>query len=393
MGRARIIFHVDMNSFYASVEQAHHPELRGKPLAIAGRVEERRGIIVTSSYEARAKGVKTTMRVHEARRLCPELIVQTPNFPLYRETSQKIFELLKTYTPVIEKVSIDEGYLDLTDHLQGQHPVALAKRIQAEIKDKLLLSSSIGIAPNKFLAKMASNMKKPMGMTVLRKRDLSKILWPMSVRDMHGVGPKTAEKLQSIKILTIGDLAQTDPFQLKQRLGQHGEKLYERANGIDLRPVDPEAESVYKSMSQSSTLPEDLTRLNEARPLFKRFAEKLSGKLKEKRSVAYQVQLQIRYSNWEQVTRMKTLETPIDSANELEALAMELFEINWTGRPVRLLGLGIQRFENKARISKQLDLFTYEKEAEKEPLYNTLDSLKRKFGEQIIQFGPTQKDN
>ncbi|WEG14347.1 DNA polymerase IV [Pullulanibacillus sp. KACC 23026] len=390
MGNARIIFHVDMNSFYASVEQAHHPELRGQPLAIAGRVEERRGIIVTSSYEARARGVKTTMRVREARRLCPDLIVQTPNFPLYRETSAQLFQLLKTYTPLVEKVSIDEGYLDVTEIQRGQHPVTLAQEIQQKILDDLKLPSSIGIAPNKFLAKMASNMKKPMGLTILRKRDIPQLLWPMAIGEMHGVGPKTAEKLNRMGVLTIGDLASHDRTHLKQRLGQHGEKLYDRANGIDAREVDPTAESIHKSMSQSSTFPTDLTQLMEARPSFHRFSETLAKKLQQSNNVAYQVQIQIRYSNWEQVTRMKTVDTPLYSTESLYELAMELFEEHWTGRPIRLLGLSVGRLAAKRERSKQLDLFTYEEEAKKEPLYQVLDLLKERFGDGKINLGPDQ---
>jgi DNA polymerase-4 len=389
-GQARIIFHVDMNSFYASVEQIAHPEYRGKPLAIAGRVEERRGIIVTSSYEARAKGVKTTMRVREARRLCPELILLTPNFSLYREVSVRLFSLLKTYTPLVEKVSIDEGYLDVTEAATKVHPVKLAQMIQADIQERLQLPSSIGIAPNKFLAKMASNMKKPMGLTILRKRDLPKLLWPLPIEEMHGVGPKTAEKMHSLTIQTIGDLAKIDPSMVKGLLGQQGEKLHNRANGTDSRPVDPKAESVYKSMSQSTTLPTDLTQLNEARPHFKRFSEKLMDKLHQQRKVAYQIQVQIRYSNWEQVTRMKTFTLPIPNSRELETAAMELFGDHWSGRPVRLLGLAVQQLEDKTNQSKQLDLFNFEKEAQKEPLYKVMDALERRFGQGLIHFGPKE---
>ena len=168
--KAKVIFHVDMNSFYASVEMAHNPKLKGKPLAVAGNPEERKGIIVTSSYEARAKGVKTTMPLWEARKLCPDLIVVRPNFELYRETSRKIFRLLADITPIIEPVSIDEGYMDVTNH--PMHPIKLAKHIQLRLLRELDIPCSIGIGPNKFLAKTASDMKKPLGITILRIRDL-----------------------------------------------------------------------------------------------------------------------------------------------------------------------------------------------------------------------------
>ncbi len=387
MGQARIIFHVDMNSFYASVEQAHHPDLRGKPLAIAGRVEERRGIIVTSSYEARAKGVKTTMRVREARRLCPDLIVKTPDFPLYRETSRQMFEILRSFTPLVQKVSIDEGYLDVTETVSTHHPIELARTIQQTLLEDLQLPSSVGIAPNKFLAKMASNMKKPMGLTILRKRDVPSVLWPLNIGAMHGVGPKTAEKFERVGIHTIGDLAKAEEGRVKRLLGQHGEKLYLRANGQDLRPVDPKQESVYKSMSQSTTFPVDLTQLSEARPVFKKFSETLSKKLKMVHYTAYQIQVQIRYSNWTQVTRMKTLDQPTDEANQIERVAMSLFEEHWSGKPVRLLGLGVQKFETKKQVSKQLDLFTFQEEAKKEPLYEVMESIQTRFGKELLTFG------
>ena len=184
----RIIFHFDMNCFYASVEMAYHPELKGKPLAIAGNPEERKGVIVTSSYEARAKGVKTTMPLWQARRLCPELIVRRPNFDRYRQASKDIFTFLAEITPMIEPVSIDEGYMDVTD--VKQHPVELARYIHKQLKKTLDLPCSIGIAPNKFLAKTASDMEKPMGLTILRRRELPQMLWPLPIEEMHGVRPQ-----------------------------------------------------------------------------------------------------------------------------------------------------------------------------------------------------------
>jgi DNA polymerase-4 len=288
---------------------------------------------------------------------------------------------------LVEKVSIDEGYLDVTEAAASMHPIRLAQKIQAEIKARLQLPSSIGIAPNKFLAKMASNMKKPMGLTILRKRELPQLLWPLPIEEMHGVGPKTAEKLYQLNIHTIGDLARSDSSQIKNGLGQQGEKLHQRANGCDSRPVDPKAESVYKSMSQSTTLPADLTQLNEARPHFKRFSKKLMDKLSQQGKVAYQIQVQIRYSNWEQVTRMKTFTEPIPGPRELETAAIALFSDHWTGRPVRLLGLSVQQLEDKLTQSKQLDLFSFEKEAQKEPLYKVMDALKTRYGQGLIQFG------
>lgn len=383
----RIIFHIDMNSFYASVEAVHHPEWRGKPLAIAGKVEERRGIVVTASYEARAKGVKAPMPVWEARRRCPELIVKTPDFELYREASRQLFRLLKTYTPLVEKVSIDEGYMDATELGRRVHPLRLAEDIQKRLLDELELPSSIGIAPNKFLAKMASDMKKPLGITVLRKRDVPKKLWPLPIADMHGVGAKTAEKLTAIGIRTIGDLAAADKAQIAALLGQYGEMLHERANGRDARPVDPEAEAVFKSISQSTTLPEDIVSEEEARRVFQRLAVRLSERLKKKRSVAYQAAITIRYANWQTTSHGKTVHQPLQSPQELAAIAVRLFAEHWDGRPIRLLGISVQSLGDAARATKQLDLFTYQTDAKEEPLLEAMQRLEAKYGTPVVQKG------
>src|SRR5699024_4370073 len=193
---------------------AYTPELKGKPLAIAGNPEEGKGIVVTSSYEARAKGVKTTMQLWQARRLCPELIVLRPNFDRYRAASKEMFQMLAEITPYVEPVSIDEGYMDVTGTEQHGSPIEIAQNLQQRISRELDLPCSIGIAPNKFLAKMASDMQKPAGLTVLRKRDLPHKLWPLSIEEMHGIGEKTAEKLRAIDVTTIGELVQANVYQL-----------------------------------------------------------------------------------------------------------------------------------------------------------------------------------
>ncbi|MBM7646142.1 DNA polymerase-4 [Scopulibacillus daqui] len=382
--RARIIFHIDMNSFYASVETAHDPELRGKPLAIAGKVEDRRGIVVTSSYEARAQGVRTTMPVWEAKRHCPELIVKTPNFPLYRATSQRLFQLLRSYTPLVQKVSIDEGYMDVTEVASDIHPVQLAKSIQQKVLDTLKVPSSIGIAPNKFLAKMASDMKKPLGITVLRKRDIQSKLWPLAVGEMHGVGSKTEEKLKRIGIHTIGDLAKSDKAYIAERFGLYGEKLYERANGIDHRMVDPEAEETFKSISQSTTLSDDTTSVAVVRKTLMMLAEKIEGRLRKKKVSAYQITLSIRYHDWKNISRGHTVKQPIQTKDDIMGHIMPIFHEHWDGRPIRLLGITVQSFEELGHASKQLDLFSYQSDLKDEPLIQAINQIESKFGEGMI---------
>ncbi|AST92412.1 DNA polymerase IV [Sutcliffiella cohnii] len=387
MKTGRVILHVDMNSFYASVEMAHDPTLRGKPVAVAGNVEERKGIIITCSYEARAYGVKTTMPLWEAKKKCPQLVVLPPNFPRYRSSSMAMFDLLRSYTHLVEPVSIDEGYMDVTEHLHQRNVMELAKEIQERIKEELLLPCSIGIAPNKFLAKMASDMKKPMGITVLRKREIDKILWPLPVEEMHGVGKKTAEKLNTINIYSIKDLAKADEYQVKQLLGVNGERIVKRANGIDNRPVDPDAISDFKSIGNSTTLREDSDDERELYKVLEKLSQSVALRLSRKNMVSNNIQLMIRYNNRQTITRSRKLNNVISSEKEILAAAFQLFKKHWSGNPIRLLGVTAQDLVDKKESVKQLDLFSYEKDAKQEPLIKALDVLQSKYGESIIQKG------
>ncbi|WP_047979976.1 DNA polymerase IV [Ornithinibacillus contaminans] len=378
--KARIIFHIDMNCFYASVEMAHNPKLKGKPLAVAGNPEERKGIIITSNYEARAKGVRTTMPIWQARKLCPDLFVMRPNFERYRVASREIFKILHEITPFVEPVSIDEGYMDVTDVTHAQNTVQLAEALQNKIMDELDLPCSIGIAPNKFLAKMASDMKKPMGITILRKRDITEKLWPLPVEEMYGVGKKTADKLNAIDIVTIADLAKADVYALKQILGINGERLKNRANGIDLRSVDPDAVNEFKSIGSSETLPMDTTDESEIRSLLSALAENVEMRMKRKQVAGGSVQLTIRYHDRKTVTRSKKLANFIEKKTDILNVALELFDTHWTKEAIRLLGITVQDIEEKQNIVEQLDLFTYKKAAEKEKLIVAIDELTQKLG-------------
>ena len=376
----RVIFHIDMNCFYAAVEMAYDPKLKGKQLAIAGNPEERKGIIVTSSYEARAKGVKTTMPLWQARRLCPDLIVMRPNFDRYRKASAEMFKMLADITPLVQPISIDEGYLDITDCKHLGNPIEIAQNLQSRILEELDLPCSIGIAPNKFLAKMASDMQKPAGLTVLRKRDLPHKLWPLSIEEMHGIGEKTAEKLRAIDVTTIGELVQADVYQLRHILGINGERLKNRANGIDTRPVDPDAINEFKSIGSSQTLAEDTTNETDIRKLMHLLSDNVERRLKRKQAVGRNVQLMIRYHDHRTVTRSKKLPSYIENKADILDVANELFQKHWNLDPIRLLGITVQDVEEKKNIAHQLDLFTYEKEAEKEKLYEVIDTLSRKYG-------------
>ncbi|GAA0458465.1 DNA polymerase IV [Alkalibacillus silvisoli] len=384
MSRGRIIFHVDMNSFYASVETAYRPDLKGKPVAIAGDPEKRKGIIVTCNYEARAKGVKTTMPLWQAYELCPELIALRPNFDRYREASQNMFAILFEVTPYVQPISIDEGYMDVTDYDGVLTPVELAHWIRQRLLDDLDLPCSIGVAPNKFLAKMASDMKKPLGITILRKREIQQKLWPLPIGEMYGVGRKTEEKLKQINIDTIGDLAKKNVLTIKNLLGVNGERLHVRANGNDNSEVDPDAINDFKSIGNSQTFPYDTADSNEIQKMLNRLSQSVTERMKAKQVVTENIQLMIRYHDRKTITRSRHLSEYVESKEQILQIALDLFHSHWNEEAIRLLGVTAQQLSHKEEISKQLDLFNYEQEAEKEPLYDAIEEMEEKFGKDVF---------
>ncbi|MBM7607305.1 DNA polymerase-4 [Lysinibacillus composti] len=376
-----------MNSFYASVEQSYNPELKGKAIAIAGNPKERRGIIVTSSYEARAKGIYTTMNVGEARRKCPDLIILPPDFPKYRTTSKAMFAILRSYTELVEPVSIDEGYVDITQLSNERHPVEIAQEIQQRIKNELDLPCSIGIAPNKFLAKTASDMKKPMGITILRKRDIPIKIWPLPVIEMHGVGESTAKKLASLNINLIGDLAKADEHVLRNSLGKNGVRLRARANGEDSREVNPDAIYDTKSVGNSTTLPYDATDLEEIEMTFGKLAIKVAERLEAKKLSGSTISIQIRDADWQNHSRSKTFQNPIYHKEVIYDEALKLFHKSWNGNPIRLLGITVSNVIDRKQTVEQLSIFNFEEHAKQEPIYELIDEIERKFGKGAIKKG------
>ncbi|SER78616.1 DNA polymerase IV [Psychrobacillus sp. OK032] len=385
--KARIIFHLDMNSFYASVEQAHDPSLKGKAIAVAGDPKQRRGILVTCSYEARAKGVYTTMSVWEAKRKCPELILLPPNFERYRAASKAMFDILRSYTPLVEPVSIDEGYMDVSDVEMGLDAVAFAESIQQRIIRELDLPSSIGIAPNKFLAKTASNMKKPMGITVLRKREVAEKLWPLPVIEMHGVGESTSKKFAEFGIHTIGDLANAAPSLLKEKLGKIGVRLSERANGIDNRAVDPESVFDTKSVGNSTTLPYDVTDVEEIEKVLRLLSKKVASRLDSKNLAGRSITIHIRDASWKNKTRSKTVTNRLFEEKEIYRLATKLFHATWKDEPIRLLGVTVNNVYDKGESVEQLSIFNFEEHAKEEPILKLVEQLQTKFGKDTIKRG------
>jgi DNA polymerase-4 len=383
--QGKVVLHIDMNAFYCSVHEAVEPDLyRGKPIAVAGSVELRRGIIVTSSYAARAKGVKTGMQVRQALLVCPDLILIKPDFDLYRQFSRRFMQIVYSYSPLVESMSIDESFVDITVSKQFGSPLEIASLIQRRIYDEISLPCSIGSAPNKLLAKMASDMKKPNGIFVLRLRDVPYVLWDKPCGYLYGIGKKTAEKLTRLGINTIGELAHADEEKLTKHFGIVGVWLKQSANGNDYSSVNPEQEQ-SKSIGHTTTLPYDYRERDEVHRVFLNISDQVARRLRKQKLVAGTVQITVRDPAMKTITRSLTLPTPTEHMDEIYRTACKLFDQHWReGKPIRLLGVTLQNLTAKEDSAIQLDLFDYEKDPKKDRLNQIMDSLRDKFGENAI---------
>jgi len=381
----RVILHIDMNAFYCSVHEAEEPDkYRGKEMAVAGSVEARKGIIVTSSYPARKRGVRTGMTVREAKRLCPNLILLTPDFDLYRKYSLSFLRIVGEYSPLVQAMSIDECFVDITGSKQFGAPLEIAADIQRRIREELGLPCSIGVAPNKLLAKTASDMKKPNGLTVLRLRDVPAVLWPKPCSTLPGIGAKTAEKLKRLGIRNLGELAAAEEAFLMRHFGTQGSWLHQASRGWDHSPVTPEREQA-KSVGHTVTLPADVTDTAEAHRVLLNLADQVTRRLRRKGLVSSTVQITIRRPDMKTFTRSVTLPDPTDDASTVHKAACALYDKHWSkGEPVRLLGVSCQNVSDKAEVPMQLDLFDYEVQPKKEQLIQTMDRIRDKFGENAI---------
>lgn len=386
----RVIFLVDMNAFFISCEMTRNSALVGVPAAVAGDPKKRTGIILAANYEARGRGVKTTMVVHEALKLCPGIVLVPPDHHFYGQKSEEVMELLSNYTPVLEQNSIDEAWLDMTgcEGLFGK-PVEAAKRIMDEIRGRLGLWCSIGIAGNKFLAKMAAEMKKPLGITELWERDLLAKLWPLPVKEMQGVGGKTAEKLNRMGIRTIGELAGFDEKLLVRVLGTWGEEVRLRANGIDPSPVLARAADDMKSIGRSTTLPEDLSDIEKAKLVLMELADDVGMAARRHDKKGRTVHITLKYSDFRVVTRQATVPATC-STKEIYRAGCGLLEKNWNKfNLVRLIGISLSGFQEEGS-SDQLSLFDPAEGSVKtdknERIDRAMDKIRSRHGSESITF-------
>jgi DNA polymerase-4 len=352
--RQRKIIHIDMDAFYASVEQRDNPDLHGKPVAVGGARE--RGVVAAASYEARKFGVRSAMPSVTAKRKCPKLIFVKPRFEVYRAVSQQIREIFAAYTPLVEPLSLDEAYLDVTENLKGiSSATEIAKQIRARIRSETELTASAGVSYNKFLAKMASNERKPDGFSVITPKIGPTFVENLPIGRFHGIGPVTRDKMERLGIRNGRDLeAQTISF-LEQQFGKLGPYYYALARGIDERPV--RADRVRKSIGAETTFPTDLFTLDEARKVLEPLIAKVWAYCEQSTIRGRTVTLEAKYTDFQQITRSRTGDAPVASQAAMEAIVYTLLEPLFpVSNGIRLLGVTLSTLSAETGVEYQLRL-------------------------------------
>ena len=371
----RVIFHIDLNAFFASAETAMNPDLEGKPLVIAH--DSRRSIVATASYEARKYGIHSAMPLYQARENCSSLIVVEPHFDMYRDLSNKFFGIISTYSQELEVASIDECYVDMTEYIIKNKilPEKLALDIQENVYDTLRLKCSIGISPNKFMAKMASDMKKPMGITIINNSNYKEILWPIPIEDMFGVGEKTAPKLKKIGIYTIGDLAKSENYDLiKPIFGKNALLFYQKANGKDYSKINKEHNHL-KSVGNSTTFEHDSNDIDFIKTKFKALSMEVSERAIKRNYVSNSISIILKYDRTHSITRSMLYDSYFNDFETIYSLALLLFEQNYHNESLRLVGVSLNNVVEKKEMFEQLSLFTSYEEEKEDDIDKTIREL------------------
>jgi DNA polymerase-4 len=375
---ARTILHVDLDAFFASVEQRDHPELRGRPVAVGLGGTNDRGVVSAASYEARKFGVHSAMPIRTARRLCPDCVFVPVDGAKYQRVSREVMAILRRFTPLVEPVSIDEAFLDVTASraLFGDGE-SIARLIKAAVRDEVRLTISVGVASTKLVAKVASDLRKPDGLVVVPPGDEAGFLAPLPISRLWGVGPSTAIALRDFGVATIGDLAALDRSALARRFGKHGSSLVDRAHGVDPDPVDdPDA---AKSVSHEHTFDVDTADPEVLERTLLAMAEGVSGRLRHAGLKAGTVTVKIRDSDFHTITRQRGLVEPVDLTEPIWRAALELARPEMKGRKIRLLGVAASGFGTR----EQLGLFGAEDERQRR-VVRAADEVRERFGTRAI---------
>lgn len=378
MVRQRYIMHVDMDAFFASVEQLDHPEYRGKPVIVGGL--SGRGVVSTCSYEARKFGVHSAMPMATAHRLCPQAIYVQGRYGRYQEVSREIRKIFQEFSPLVEPLSIDEAFLDLTgmEALAGD-VYALGPKIKQAIRERTGLTASVGLAPNKFLAKLASDLRKPDGMVIIRPEEAAATIAPLPVGRIFGLGQRSVAALEKMGIRTIGQLAACDPRLLRPLLGKNAEEIRNRAQGLDSRPVVPDEQR--KSLGKENTFPVDLVGMETSLGALWDLCQQVGCRLRCAGLSGCTVTLKVKTGTFQLLTRSRTVEDPLSQDEELmEQIRLLARQLSWS-QPVRLLGVSVSHLVPAGSQSLALD------DERRQKRNRTLDALKQRFGEDIIRKG------
>jgi len=381
----RVILHVDMDAFYASVEQLDTPEFKGKPVIVGG--SSNRGVVSAASYEARKFGVRSAMPIFEAKRRCPNGIFLPVRMSRYKAVSLEVMAILEKFSPVVEQISIDEAYMDISgaDRLYGS-PKALALRMKDEIKGKTALTCSIGIAPNRFLAKIASDRNKPDGITIIEPKDVQAVVEALPIQEVPGVGSKTAQHLKRLGISRLGDIKTVPETTLSKTIGKFGSRLLDFSRGIDESPVVPYTEA--KSISSEETLEADTHDMVTLRKVLLVQAEAVGRRLRRKHLLGGTVTLKLKRSDFTLVTRSMTLDEPTDCSNTLYEWSLRLLEESDLSMRLRLIGIGVSRLLPLREAAKQLSLFEKPRKGKYwNDVEKAVDTIKEKFGDEAIKRG------
>jgi DNA polymerase-4 len=351
----RKIIHIDMDAFYASVEQRDHPEYRGKPLAVGG--SRQRGVVAAASYEARAFGIHSAMPSRTAYRLCPQIIFVKPRFEVYRQVSQQIRAIFFDYTDLVEPLSLDEAYLDVTESKTGEaSAIRIAKEIKQRIKEEVQLTASAGISINKFLAKTASDWHKPDGLTFVSPEQAAAFIEALPIEKFHGIGKVTAEKMKKWGVFTGADLKARSELELARKFGKAGRHYYRIAHAIDAREVKPHRER--KSVSAENTFSQDLKSEEEMMPYLEKLCERVALRLQKAETSGRTVTLKIKYHDFRIQTRSLTAARQVEKASQLlEAVRELLYRPEFPPEPVRLLGVGVSNLQHEEEgLPRQLKI-------------------------------------
>jgi DNA polymerase-4 len=383
----RKIIHLDLDAFFCAVEELRDPNLREKPFAVGGNPDQR-GVVATCSYAARKFGIHSAMPMSRAVRLCPQLIIVRHTFGDYGKYSDQVMDLIASYSPLVQPISIDEAFVDLT-HLPetGEY---YARKLQTNIRDQFGLPSSLGVATNKLVAKVATNVGKaanrtggyPNAIQVVPPGEEAAFLAPLPTDGLWGVGPKTAERLAELGIHTIGDIAAYPLRELERHFGQIGDDLFRRAQGLDNSPVHVSHET--KSVSHEETFARDVNDEKQLRAVIHEQAQAIGRRLRKLELYGNTVKVKLRWPDFTTITRQTTLAKPTDDPKQIEQLALDIFEKNWkTGRKIRLLGVGVS---NLGPPNQQLVLWDWNPQdaAKQERLQNAIQTLQAKYGETAL---------